>query len=59
MRPRPGRLDETIRIGLPRPRDPASPQSEASVRAILAALDRSLKPTPARADAAPTNANWW
>ncbi len=59
MRPRPGRLDETVRIGLARPRDPASAQSEASVRSILAALDRSLKPTTIRADAAPTNANWW
>lgn len=59
MRPRPGRLDETIRIGLPRPRDPAAPQSEAAVRAILAALDRSLKPTPSRPNTAPTNANWW
>jgi sulfonate transport system ATP-binding protein len=59
MRPRPGRLDETVRIGLARPRDPASAQSEAAVRAILAALDRSLKPTTLRADAAPTNANWW
>ena len=59
MRPKPGRLDETVRVGLPRPRDPTAAQSEAAVRGVLAALDRSLKPAPARSDAAPSNANWW
>lgn len=59
MRPRPGRLDETVHLALPRPRDPADARSEAAVRTILSALDRSLKPTPARSEAAPTQANWW
>ena len=58
MRPKPGRLDETVRLGSPRPRDPASPQSEAAARAILAALDRSLRPAEARPAAAPAG-NWW
>jgi sulfonate transport system ATP-binding protein len=55
MRPKPGRLDDTVALALPRPRDPAAPQSEAATRTILAALDRSLR----RAEAAPINANWW
>ncbi len=59
MRPRPGRLDETVALKLPRPRDPAAAQSEAAVRTVLAALDRSLKPIPARREAAPEGANWW
>ena len=59
MRPKPGRLDETVTLKLPRPRDPASAQSEAAVRQILAALDRSLKPAAARREAAPEGANWW
>jgi sulfonate transport system ATP-binding protein len=59
MRPRPGRLDETVLLALPRPRDPAEARSEAAVRTVLAALDRSLKPHTARSEAAPTQANWW
>lgn len=59
MRPRPGRLDDTVLLALPRPRDPAEARSEAAVRTVLAALDHSLKPQPARAEAAPTQANWW
>ena len=59
MRPKPGRLDETVGLKLARPRDPSSAQSEAGVRQILAALDRSLKPAPARREAAPEGANWW
>ncbi|WP_132252440.1 ABC transporter ATP-binding protein [Methylobacterium segetis] len=55
MRPKPGRLDDTVPLPLPRPREPAAPQSEAATRKILAALDRSLRP----AEAAPQNANWW
>ncbi|TXM98367.1 ABC transporter ATP-binding protein [Methylobacterium sp. WL103] len=58
MRPKPGRLDETVRLGSPRPRDPASSQSEAAARAILAALDRSLRPAEAQSAAAPAG-NWW
>ena len=58
MRPKPGRLDETVRLASPRPRDPASPQSEASARAILAALDRSLRPIPVARPAEPIS-GWW
>lgn len=47
MRPRPGRLDDTVALPLRRPRDPAAPASEAATRTILAALDRSLRPREA------------
>ena len=47
MRPRPGRLDETVALPLRRPRDPAAPTSEAATRAILSALDHSLRPRDA------------
>ncbi|WP_375454288.1 ABC transporter ATP-binding protein [uncultured Methylobacterium sp.] len=59
MRPKPGRLDETVLLAAPRPRDPAAPRSEAAARAILAALDRSLRPVPAEGRAAAPDANWW
>ena len=52
MRPKPGRLDETVPLRMPRPRDPTAPGSEAATRNILAALDRSLRP-PAPRKAAP------
>ncbi|MBY0297718.1 MAG: ABC transporter ATP-binding protein [Methylobacterium sp.] len=58
LRPKPGRIDDTVPLPLSRPRQPTSPGSEAAVRAILASLDRSLRPpgeTPERADAA----LWW
>ena len=47
MRPRPGRLDDTVALPLRRPRDPAAPASEAAPRTILAALDRALLPREA------------
>ncbi|PXW57812.1 ABC transporter ATP-binding protein [Methylobacterium sp. B4] len=47
MRPRPGRLDDTVALPLRRPREPAAPASEAATRTILAALDRSLRPREA------------
>lgn len=47
MRPRPGRLDDTVGLPLRRPRDSAAPASEAATRTILAALDRSLRPREA------------
>ena len=59
MRPKPGRLDDTVTLPLARPRDPTSPQSEAAARTILSALDRSLKPNPAQRGNAPSGANWW
>jgi sulfonate transport system ATP-binding protein len=44
MRPRPGRLDDTVVLPMRRPRDPAAPTSEAATRTILSALDHSLRP---------------
>lgn len=58
MRPKPGRLDDSIALPLARPRDPASAQSEAAARRIMAALDRSLRPADAEWVAEPS-ANWW
>ncbi|MGH1569582.1 ABC transporter ATP-binding protein [Methylobacterium sp. P31] len=60
MRPRPGRLDETVEIGLARPRDPVAAHYEEAVRRVLAALDRSLRPgVPGRQPAPETRASWW
>ncbi|HEX8417777.1 MAG TPA: ABC transporter ATP-binding protein, partial [Methylobacterium sp.] len=60
MRPKPGRLDDTIALPLARPRDPTSAQSEAATRQILAALDRSLRPAIFKDKAAsPEGALWW
>ncbi len=60
LRPKPGRIDDTIPLPLSRPRQPSAPGSEAAARTILASLDRSLRPEgePDRAkpDAA---AMWW
>ena len=47
MRPRPGRLDDTVALPMRRPRDPAAPTSEAATRTILSALDHSLRPRDA------------
>ena len=49
MRPKPGRLDDSLALPMRRPRDPAAPASEAAARNILGALDRSLRPRPASA----------
>ena len=60
MRPRPGRLDETVAIGLSRPRDPVAPTYEEAVRRVLAALDRSLRPAQTGPRPTPeTRASWW
>ena len=60
MRPRPGRLDETVAIGMPRPRVPVSARYEEAVRRVMAALDRSLHPAMPRRDPAPEmRAGWW
>ncbi|MCJ2056947.1 ABC transporter ATP-binding protein [Methylobacterium sp. J-048] len=60
MRPRPGRLDETIDIGLARPRDPVAAHHEGAVRRVMAALDRSLRPAATHPPLAPeTRAAWW
>ncbi len=47
MRPKPGRLDESVALDLARPREPSAPTSEAATRTILGALDRSLRPRDA------------
>lgn len=44
MRPKPGRLDETVALTMPRPREATAPACEAATRKVLAALDRSLRP---------------
>ncbi|WP_430911281.1 ABC transporter ATP-binding protein [Methylobacterium sp. sgz302541] len=58
MRPKPGRLDDTVALPLARPRDPAAASSEAAARRILAALDRSLRPAETDRVAEPSAA-WW
>ncbi len=58
MRPRPGRIEAELDLGLARPRERASPAVEAATRRVLAALDRSLKPVQKRPDAA-AGAAWW
>ena len=58
MRPKPGRLDDTVALPLARPRDPAAASSEAAARRILAALDRSLRPAETDRVAKPSAA-WW
>jgi sulfonate transport system ATP-binding protein len=44
MRPKPGRIDDELPLGLARPRDKASPALESATRRVLAALDRSFLP---------------
>jgi sulfonate transport system ATP-binding protein len=61
MRPRPGRVFETITVGEPRPRDPLAVGYDKAKRRVLNALDRSLKTAPT--DSAPRGAAgaslWW
>ena len=60
MRPRPGRVFETVTVRAGRPRDRLAPGFEKAKRRILNALDRSLK-TPAdrpQADAGGAEL-WW
>lgn len=60
MRPRPGRLEETVELLLARPRNPAAAGYEGAVRRVLAGLDRSLRPVETGRDLAPEGrANWW
>ncbi|GJD47549.1 Aliphatic sulfonates import ATP-binding protein SsuB [Methylobacterium crusticola] len=60
LRPKPGRIDDTIPLALSRPRQPTSPGSEAAARQVLASLDRSLRPDDAPAGARPdATALWW
>ncbi len=61
MRPRPGRLSETITVRLPRPRDRLSPLFDAVKRRVMQAIDRSLsdEKTPAQRQAADGSSLWW
>lgn len=59
MRPKPGRIDEELGLGLSRPRNKISPATEAAGRRVLAALDRSLKPVQKPAAGAPAGTMWW
>ena len=61
MRPRPGRLYETITVHADRPRDKLAVGFDKAKRRVLNALDRSLKTSdtepPKTADAGA--AHWW
>ena len=60
MRPKPGRIDDELSLGLARPRGKASPAVEAASRRVLAALDRSLKPVQNRVGGETAGqALWW
>ncbi len=63
LRPRPGRIFETIAVDLPRPRDRQSAAFDFVKRRVLAALDRSLEratATPAHETKASEGAAlWW
>jgi sulfonate transport system ATP-binding protein len=58
LRPKPGRVEEEVSLGLARPRDPASPAVEAARRRVLAGLDRSLRPRDERRRAEAAG-HWW
>ncbi len=61
MRPRPGRLSETIAVRLPRPRDKRSPLFDSVKRRVMQAIDRSLseerRPLPRQAEDGASL--WW
>jgi sulfonate transport system ATP-binding protein len=61
MRPKPGRIDDELPLGLARPREKTSPAFESATRRVLAALDRSLQPTvdAARERDRQAAALWW
>jgi sulfonate transport system ATP-binding protein len=42
MRPRPGRVHDTMTIGLPRPRNKLTAEYDITRRNVLRAIDRSL-----------------
>ncbi|HYF55720.1 MAG TPA: ABC transporter ATP-binding protein [Salinarimonas sp.] len=59
MRPNPGRVDGEVSLDLPRPRERAAPAFEAASRAVLAALDRSLRPDDEVRREPAGAALWW
>jgi sulfonate transport system ATP-binding protein len=59
MRPRPGRVHETISVNRPRPRDKISPVFDTVKRRIMHAIDRSLA-EPGNATLRPGGLSpWW
>ena len=61
MRPRPGRLSETITVRLPRPREQLSPLFDGVKRRVMQAIDRSLsdETRPAKRQSADGASLWW
>ncbi|TDR87335.1 ABC transporter ATP-binding protein [Enterovirga rhinocerotis] len=59
MRPKPGRIDDEVPLGLARPRERSSHAFEDATRRLLASLDRSLKAPEAAAQDATGAALWW
>ena len=61
MRPRPGRLSETITVRLPRPREKLSPLFDSVKRRVMQAIDRSLseESRPAPRQSADGTSLWW
>ncbi len=61
MRPRPGRVYETITVQSPRPRDKLAVGFDKAKRRVLNALDRSLKTTAQEpvASSQDSAAHWW
>ena len=60
MRPRPGRVFETISVRAARPRDKLAPGFDKAKRRVLNALDRSLRPTEEHPNPTAGGAElWW
>ena len=60
MRPRPGRIEDTITLDLPRPRELSSRAFEDATRRVLASLHRSLEPSGPLGSPSQEGASlWW
>ena len=60
MRPKPGRIGETIALDLPRPRRRRTSAFDAAARRVYAALDRSQRPAEGQDAAVADGAGlWW
>ncbi len=60
MRPRPGRVHETMAVDLPRPRDRLAPAFDLMKRRVMRAIDRSLsQDSPTGFRAGPNSASPW
>jgi sulfonate transport system ATP-binding protein len=58
MRPHPGRVQETLSVDLPRPRDRLTPAFDLTKRNVLRAINRSLAQAPAGHATAATGAGF-